>query len=212
MILPADRIILIMLFAGLQQVSSAQGKTPAAAWLFPGVSWHPSKNVRWLGQLGYSHYFRMGVFYPQAFITVHKNIILNPAYIYAIQKREGVPAVQEHWLMNAVILQAAGRQLLADDRNMIWNRLTVGAPSRHYYRNRLRVAQSFKTWGATTRLYAYDEIFYLFSNKNLSRNRAALGISSELTPHIYVDVTYIRQWDRYSGRLNLFFITATWQL
>lgn len=208
----AGRIILVLLLGVLQYAVHAQKRTPTAAWLFPGINWHTSKDVRLQGQLGYNHYYRMGIFYPQAFITVHKNIILNPAYIYAVQKREDAPAVQEHWLFNAIIFQAARKQLLVDDRNLLWNRFRVGASSTHYYRNRLRVAQSFKAWGATTRLYAFDEIFYLFNNKNLSRNRAALGISSELTPHTYVDVTYIRQWDRYAGRLNLFFITGAWQL
>jgi hypothetical protein len=208
----ASRIIFLLLLGMLEYTAHAQKRTPSAAWLFPGVSWQSSKNVRLQGQLGYNNYYRMGIFYPQAFITVHKNIILNPAYIYAVQKSEDAPTVQEHWLFNAIILQAARKQLLVDDRNLLWNRFTVGASSTHYYRNRLRVAQSFKAWGATTRLYAFDEIFYLFNNKELSRNRAAFGISSELTPHTYVDVTYIRQWDRYAGPLNLFFITGTLQL
>jgi hypothetical protein len=209
---PARRILLIVLLLMLQYVVYAQKRTPTAAWWFPGVSWHASKNVRLQAQLGYNHYLRMGILYPQVFITVHKNIILNPAYIYALQKRDDAPTVQEHWLFNAIIFQVARKQLLIDDRNMLWNRFTVDAPARHYYRNRLRVAQSFKAWGTTTRLYAYDEIFYLFNDKKLSRNRVALGVSSELTSHTYVDVTYIRQWDRYAGHLNLFFITGTWQL
>lgn len=209
---PANRIICFILFANLQYVSSAQESTPYAAWLLPGISWRPEKNIRLLGQLGYNHYFRMGIFYPQAFITIHKNIVLNPAYIYAVQKREEASTVQEHYLMNAVILQVHSKDFLFDNRNMLWNRLTVGATARHYYRNRARVTQSFKTWSATTRLYIYDEIFWLFNQGNFARNRAALGIASELTAHITIDITCIRQWDRSSGPLNLFFIAGTWQL
>ncbi|HEY0611938.1 MAG TPA: DUF2490 domain-containing protein [Chitinophaga sp.] len=206
------RIILVMLFVSLQYVSSAQEKTPVAAWLFPGLSWRPEKNVRLLGQLGYNDYFRMGIFYPQAFVTIHKNIILNPAYIYAVQKREYASTVQEHYLMNAVIFQVSSKGFLLDSRNMLWNRLTVGSAARHYYRNRARAMQSFKTWSATTRLYVYEEIFWLFNQGNLSRNRAALGITSDLTRHITIDVTYIRQWDQTSGPLNLFFVAGIWQL
>jgi hypothetical protein len=47
----ATRIILTVLLAGLQQVSFAQGKTPAASWLFPGVSWRASDKVHLQGQL-----------------------------------------------------------------------------------------------------------------------------------------------------------------
>ncbi len=209
---PARRIILITLIVCLQQASFGQQSTPFAAWLFPGVGWHPAKDVRLLGQLGYNHYYRMGIFFPQAFITVHKNIILNPAYIYAVQKREGAPTVREHYLMNAVIFQARSKIFLFEDRNMLWNRLTVGAAARHYYRNRARATLSFKTGEATTRLFTYDEIFWLFNDKNFARNRAAMGTGSDLTAHLTIEITYIRQWDRPSGPLNLFFITSTWQL
>ena len=205
------RVVLMLLIISMTHVSSGQQRAPSAVWLFPAVSWRASDNLRWQGQLGYNHYFRMGLFYPQAFITVHKNIVLNPAYLFLVQKKEGVPAVQEHWLMNAVILQAARKRFAADDRNMLYNRFTVGAPARHYYRNRLRIAQSLKAGTATIRLYAFDEIYYFFNDHNLSRNRAACGISSDLTAHINADIAYIRQWDRYGVNLNLFFITGTWQ-
>jgi hypothetical protein len=205
-----------LLFAGLliclHHASSGQKKrTPYAAWLFPAVSWHPAKDVRIEGRLGYNHYLRMALFYPQGFITLNKNVVLNPAYIYAVQKPEGGATVQELYLMNAVIFQAGHKNFLADDRNMLWNRFTSGMTARHYYRNRLRLTQSFKPVGITTRVYVYDEVFYLFNQRTLTRNRAAFGISSDVTAHIYTDVTYIRQWDRYSGNLNLFFITGMWQ-
>lgn len=134
-----------------------------------------------------------------------------PAHIYAVQKRESAATVQEHYLMNSIIFQVSKNKLSADDRNMFWNRFTIGDRSRHYYRNRLRVTQSFKAWSATTRLYGYNEVFFLFKSKSLARNRAAFGISSDLSSRVNVDVTYIRQWDRYSGILNLFFLAAIWQ-
>jgi hypothetical protein len=205
------RLVLIALLINLPHMSSGQDEIANAAWLLPGSDWHPAKDVRLLGQLGYNHYFRMGIFYPQGFITVHKNIILNPAYIYAIQKNKIHATVQEHYLMNAVIFQAGKSNFSVDDRNMLWNRFTVGDRPRHYYRNRLRVTQSLKAWSATLRLYGYDEIFLLLHFKNPTRNRAALGINTDLTSHLNIDVTYIRQWDRYSGKLNLFFLAVIWQ-
>lgn len=212
MLLPAGPILLIALFINLSHVSFGQERTPSAMWLLPGVSWRPAKNVRLLVEPGYNHYLRMGLFYPQAFITVHKNIVLNPAYIYGIQKKGGIPAVQEHYLMNAVIFQANRRHWSIDDRNMLWNRLTVGTEARHYYRNRLRATRTFSIWQTTTRLYGYDEIFYLFNQHKLVRNRIAVGISKDITSHMNLDITYIRQWDLYAGNLHLFFIAGTWQL
>ena len=208
---PCSRIILIVLFTGLSCSASGQKKTPVAAWIFPGASWSPAKNLRLEGRLGYNDYLRSGLFYPQAFITVHKNIVLNPAYIYIVQKPLKAPILQEHYLFNAIIFQASRKRFYIDDRNMLWNRLAAGAEDRHYYRNRLRVGRSFKTWELATRLYVYDEMFYLFNDHNLARNRAALGVTSDLTAHANVDVTYIRQWDRYAGSLNLFVINLIWQ-
>jgi uncharacterized protein DUF2490 len=207
----ASRIVLIALLISQSHMSSGQEEAPIAAWLLPGTNWYPAKEVRLLGQLGYNHYFRMGIFYPQGFITVHKNIVLNPAYVYAIQKNKGNATVQEHYLMNAIIFQASKNNFSIDDRNMLWNRFTVGDRPRHYYRNRLRITQSFKAWSTTTRLYGYCEVFFSFHFKNPTRNRAAFGVSSDLASHLNVDVTYVRQWDGYSGTLNLFFLAAIWQ-
>lgn len=211
MSLPVNRLLLVGLLVGLSLVSYGQKRTPYAAWLFPAVSFHPAKNVRLVGQLGYSHYFRTALVFPQGFITVHKHIILNPAYIYTVQKRENVPTVQELYLMNAIIFQTVVKGFTLDDRNMLWNRFTTGMSARHYYRNRLRLTRSFKHGGITTSVYVYDEVFYLFNERTMTRNRAAVGISSDVTASINTDVTYIRQYDKYAGNLNLFFITGTWK-
>ncbi|MDF2187923.1 hypothetical protein [Paraflavitalea sp. CAU 1676] len=204
-------LLSILLVLVKQQGATGQKRTPSAAWLMPAASWRPANNVRLVAQLGYNNYYRMGIFFPQGFITLNKHVILNPAYIYALQKRPTVPRVWEHYLMNAVIFQVKSSNLLIEDRNMIWNRWTTGIQSRHYYRNRLRINRAFKTWSATTKLYAYDEVFYLFNVKSVVRNRAAFGISSDLNAKWLADVTFVRQQDRYAGPLNLFFIACTWQ-
>lgn len=203
-------VFIILLY--LTDVLMAQETMPVAAWLFPGADWRPSGKVRLVGELGYNPYLHTGLVYPQAFITVHRNIVLNPAYIYAVQKRGGTDAVQEHYLMNAVIFQASYHHFTIDSRNMLWSRFTTDIDVRHYYRNRLRLAQSFRIGQTSLRLYAYDEIFYLFNQQEVARNRPALGISGDVFSRMNLDITYIRQWDKYTGRLHLFFITGIWQL
>ncbi len=47
-----------------------------------------------------------------------------------------------------------------------------------------------------TRLYAFDEIYYHFSEKELSRNRVAIGVSCDPVSHVNIDIVCIRQWDR----------------
>lgn len=211
MIVLLNQVLLAVMLICLHLESSGQKRTPYATWLFPAVSVYPAKKIRLVGQLGYSHYFRTALFFPQGFITVHKNIVLNPAYIYTVQKREGIATVQEHYLMNAIILQDAFKSFQVDDRNMLWNRFTSNMTARHYYRNRLRLTRSFKLRGIAANVYIYDEVFYLFNQRSVTRNRAAFGICSDITASIYTEVTSIRQWERYSGNLNLFFITGMWK-
>ncbi len=207
----ARPLIFATLLTGLQYLSVAQQRTPSAAWLFPGVSWNPAKKTSLLVQAGYNHYLAAGLFYPEAFITVHKNIVLNPAYIFFVQRKEASRQLTEHYLMNAIILKAAGRKIFIEDRNMLWDRFATGAGTTHYYRNRLKVGLLFKTGEKITRLYGYDELYYLFNYNIVTRNRIAFGISHDLASFINAEVTYVRQWDRNSGNLNLFFIMGTWQ-
>jgi hypothetical protein len=204
-------VMLILSTIYMEFNSHAQEHTPHAAWLLPGVDVNASDHLRLRNQPGYNHYLKTGIWYSQAYIPVHKNIILNPGYIYSLRKMEDSEWLQEHYLMNAVILQAKKKNFMIDDRNMLWNRITVGDKARHYYRNRLRLIQSFKTGSITTRVYGYDEIFLLYKHENLSRNRAAVGVNSDLTVKLNIDITYVRQWDRYTGTLNLYFIAAIWQ-
>ncbi|MET0637754.1 MAG: DUF2490 domain-containing protein [Chitinophagaceae bacterium] len=207
----ARNLLLTTLLVGIQYLSFAQPGAASAVWWLPGVSWHPAKNTRILGQVGYNHYLRAGIFFPQVFITVHKNIVLNPAYIYLVQKKYRTPVLSEHYLMNAVILQATSKYYFIEDRNMLWNRIPVGSAATHYYRNRLKVGRILETGEIVTKLYIYDEIYYLFNNTTVTRNRIAFGINSELSRHINADIAYVRQWDRYSRNINLFFIMVILQ-
>ncbi|TWV99107.1 hypothetical protein [Chitinophaga pinensis] len=75
------------------------------------------------GELGYNRYYRAGLAYMQAYITIHKNVVLNPGYLYFIYKRPGQPYGQEHFVMPAVIFQIPVRKILIEDRNMLWNRI-----------------------------------------------------------------------------------------
>jgi hypothetical protein len=183
-----------------------------AAWYLPGVSWQVSKKVSLVGELGYNQYYTAGLGYLQGFITVHKNLVLNPGYIYYGYKNSGQEYRQEHFLMNSVIGQLPMGKFLLDDRNTLWNRISYHAEPLHYYRNRLRLIRSFLLGHAGAKVYGYDEAFYQFNSGRWMRNRLALGASYDVLRHANLDITYIRQWDHSSGWLHLFFITATWKI
>lgn len=207
------KIIWLFFFLPVAQKTTAQQQDdPVAVWLLPGAFLKVSKKVSLFGELGYSRYYRAGLGYMQAYITVHKNIVLNPGYMYFIYKRPGQAYRQEHFVMNAVIAQVTLGKVLIEDRNMLWNRIRTDNSPLHYYRNRFRVTWSFQLWATEAKLYGYDEGFYSFNNHSWSRNRLAAGTSYDVMRHTNIDITYIRQWDRTAGWLHLFFIMATWKI
>lgn len=206
-----NAFILAILLLVPSHLYAQKQHAPVAAWLLPGASWKVSDKVNLRGELGYSDYFNAGLGYMQAYITINKYIVLNPGYIYFIYKSHGQPYRQEHFLLNAITLQLPLGQLLIDDRNMVWNRIRTDDGPLHYYRNRFRMTWSFRVWSAETTLYGYNEAFYSFNDHYWSRNRLAIGSSHDVLKKLHLDITYIRQWDRVSGRLHLFFMMGTWK-
>lgn len=204
-------LLLFFLASATQSVVAQTREVPAAAWLLPGFLWKASPKVSLFGELGYSKYFRAGLGYMQGFITVHKNVVLNPGYLYLLYKDQAQSYGQEHFLMNAVIGQFSWRKFFVDDRNMLWNRISAEAAPAHYYRNRLRVVRTFQLAQQQVKIYGYGEAFFSFNDGQLMRNRIAIGASYDVIRHANMDVAYIRQWDRAGGRLHLFFIMGTWK-
>lgn len=186
----------------------AQERDEVAAWLLPGISRNVSPKVDLLGEAGYSPYYKAGIGYIQGFITVHKHLVLNPGYLFFYNQGSG----PEHFLMNAVTGQFAKGNFFTDDRNMLWNRISNYTSPQHYYRNRLRLVRSFQLKPAPVKVYVYNEAFYLLNAGQWRRNRLAAGCSYDVLHHLNMDITYIRQWDRYGGWLHLFFIMGTWKL
>ncbi len=79
---PAVVFILFPLTFAMHGARAQTADAQVAAWLLPGVQWKASPKVSLFGELGYSSYFGAGLGYMQAFIAVHKHIVLNPGYLY----------------------------------------------------------------------------------------------------------------------------------
>ncbi|PWV54455.1 DUF2490 domain-containing protein [Chitinophaga sp. S165] len=205
-------LFLFLSIANAYTLRAQSDRGDVAAWLLPGVSWQPSSKFRLLGQPGYNSYYRAGLGYIQGFITIHKNIVLNPGYMYYIRKTDKGAHQHSHFLMNAVTPQIQFGSFLLDNRNMLWIRTGTDIEPLYYYRNRFRLVKSFHLADREAKLYGYNEAFRLLNNGTWTRNRFAAGTSYDILPHANVDVTYIRQWDRTGGWLHLFFIMATWRL
>lgn len=200
-------LFLFFLIANAYPLCAQTNRGNVVAWLLPGVSWQPSSKFTLLGQPGYSRYYGSGLLFIRGFITIHKNIVLNPGYMYLTDGHR-----RDHFLMNAVTGQLKFSSFLLDDRNMLWSRFGTDIEPAHYYRNRLRLIRSFQLAGRQAKLYGYNEAFLFLNNGNWTRNRFAAGTSYDMLHNVNIDITYIRQWDRTGGWLHLFFIMATWKL
>jgi len=198
---------LLFLFIANKSISQ-NNSTPTAIWLLPGISYQDSSRVKLLLQYCLNSRQEINAVYLQAFIKAGRNIIINPAYLY-LNFPGTKPHVQEHTFMNAIIVSFPLGKMILDDRNLIWNRFRRHADDFHLYRNRLRLNYPF-SW-QSFKLYAFDEVFYLFNQHSWTRNRIAFGCSMDFTSSFNADIFYAREYDSINGRMNLVFIITTFQ-
>lgn len=185
---------------------------PTFAWYLPGVSYKHSESLRFTAQVGVATPQPTNAVYLQSFIRAGKYLTLNPAYLYLRNAPSNGKRLQEHTLMNAVIINVPLGNFLIDDRNMVWNRFRKHTDDIHFYRNRLRVGWTYTALPQHPRLYVYDEVFYLFNTGAWVRNRIAVGVMCDLFHWFNLDVSYVRQADKGTKGLDLFFIMAVIQL
>lgn len=181
---------------------------PSATWYFSGISYQVSRSTEIWGHFGINNDQAIKAVYLQSFINIHKNITLNPAYLYlAINNDAG--GRKEHTFMNAVYIHVPLNKFLLDDRNMLWNRIRKDAEDLYLYRNRLRLSLPFKLASRNGRIYTFDEVTFSFNSNEWSRNRLGAGFVYDIISRVNIDAFYARQNDTSSGGLNLFLIMGT---
>ena len=198
-------IVLILLFTG-NAICSQPVKTQVVPWYFPGVIYKANSKLELWGQLGLNHKQHIHASYLQAFIKTGKHLTLNPAYLYLNIERPNGSHFNDHTLMNSVILNFSLSKLLIDDRNMIWNRFRRHEKDIHFYRNRLRFTWPLQTRTFLFKPYLFDEVTFSFNEGRFTRNRVAAGLNCKVTRWLLLDVTWLREQDRYNGPTNLLFI------
>lgn len=183
---------------------------PSATWYFSGISYQVSRSTEIWGHFGINNDQAIKAVYLQSFIRIHKNITLNPSYLYlAIDSDAG--GSKEHTFMNAVYIHVPLTKFLLDDRNMLWNWIRKDAEDLYLYRNRLRLSLPFKLASLNGRIYTFDEVTFSFNRNEWSRNRLGVGFVYDVISRVNIDAFYARQNDTSSGGLNLFLIMGTIQ-
>ncbi|MEJ1241867.1 DUF2490 domain-containing protein [Chryseolinea sp. T2] len=183
---------------------------PTIAWNLPGFMYQASPKVKVMAQYGISTQ-RMQVVYPQVFITLNKYVTLNPAYLFIDFGNAGGYHYQEHTTMNSIILTVPVGKFLIEDRNMIWNRFGNTGEDSHFYRNRLRFSHPLSPGTNAPRLYIYNEASYYFGAGKWVRNRIAIGLETSVTRWFFIDLSMLRQYDRYEGQSNVLFLMWLFQ-
>ncbi|GAO44087.1 hypothetical protein FPE01S_03_01270 [Flavihumibacter petaseus NBRC 106054] len=180
--------------------------------MFPGINYKPDAKTAYWAQYGVSPPLHLQALYLQAYIKTGKHVILNPAYLYLNNKPPGQPRLQEHTLMNAVIVYFPVHRLVVDDRNMIWNRFRRYGKDLHFYRNRLRVSWPIPNRAVQLKPYLFDELTFSFTEGSFTRNRVAAGLVIKPARWFQLEVTWLREYNRYYNNVNLLFVMTTIEL
>ncbi|SDF60381.1 Protein of unknown function [Dyadobacter soli] len=200
-------VSLCMAIAVMPRVK-AQGADPYAFWLMPAVNYQISEKQYGFAQLGWNPLQKLMLGYGNFIIRPKPNFDVNIGFMYIdVTNRE----VEEWTLMNGFTARIPVGKMLIENRGLVWNRFITNADDMHFYRNRVRLMLSFGN-ASQFSPYLVDEFSYSFNRGDFSRNRIGAGCLLTLCKRVVLDVSYARQSDRISGKLNLFFIMATVRL
>ncbi|MBS1663168.1 MAG: DUF2490 domain-containing protein [Bacteroidetes bacterium] len=178
-------------------------------WFFPGVTYNVTSKTQLSGQPIWFTDAHAGGLLLRGYFKVSKHFTVNPGYLFLSR---GVSGYQEHTLLNGFIYNTRLGGLVVEDRNWLWDRLRVDARDLHFYRNRLRLIRPFSVEGRAAKVYVYDEAFYFLNDGLWSRNRISVGCAYDLWKVFNLDISYVRQEDKFGGGINLIWVIGTVQL
>lgn len=187
--------------------SAQENYIQTATWIMPGISWTYSNKMRLFTQVGINDYQDMAYVFTQGFYSLNKHITVSAGHSYL--QSDGSVNFRQHDILAAAAFSHSFGKIIVEDRNMFKKMLISNNPSTHVYRNRIRAGYPFSLYSNKGSIYVVDEGYYSLDNGRWSRNRIGLGINYTLSQNINLDVSYLRQKDVISGRINLIFIQLT---
>ncbi|MET0299771.1 MAG: DUF2490 domain-containing protein [Flavitalea sp.] len=207
-------MFLFVIFSINHQTRAQLANEEISPWIMPGSRSKFSNNVTAWVQPGWNPQQHLYILYSQLFIQVNKYFEINPGHMFIkAGDLANVDLRDESTFFHAVILKLPFKKFSIDNRFMIWSRFRSDLSNDHHlYRNRIRLLIPAKFKSGNCRFYLFDEQTYDLNRSRWSRNRLALGASVDVNGYMNVDLSYARQWDVPSGRLNLLFIMVTLNL
>ena len=140
---------------------------------------------------------------------VRRYLTLQPTYMFvAYQPFPGREFTEHRAVFNATLKFHAGRFTLTD-RNLIERRIRPSGRDFSTYRNRLMIDHPAKLGSLKFNPFISNEVWYTTQpiasgNFGWSRNRFAVGVLKQFSPHFYAEVMFLRQNDGISrpGDIN----------
>lgn len=140
---------------------------------------------------------------------INPYLTLTPTYSYVSQQPYAGRLVNQHRMVFVVTGRFTWRDLTFTSRHQLERRLIVGNPDSTVYRPRLMLEHPARLGSFKFKPFIWNEIRYSSlrqaSGKRLGwfRNRLALGINKQFTPHLSMDFYYLRQNDGFSRPGNI---------
>lgn len=140
---------------------------------------------------------------------VNRHLTLAPGYSYVSQQPYAGRVINQHRVGFTATAKFTWREFTVTSRNQLEQRMTVANADSTVYRPRLMLDHPAQLGSFKFKPFIWDELRYS-SLKQASgdrlgwfRNRLALGINKQFTPHLAMDFFYLRQRDAFSRPGNI---------
>jgi hypothetical protein len=128
---------------------------------------------------------------------INRYLTFTPSYLYRAAQPYRNRREFENRLRLALTVENKWKKFSLRDRNMFEHRLRNSRADALRYRNKLQfIYPVHKDNKETFAPFIYDEVFYDFQDKTLTRNELTIGINKKFTPGFSADFFYVYQRNR----------------
>jgi len=148
---------------------------------------------------------------------VNSWLTVMPAYSYVDQQPYAGRRIIQHRLSFGLTGKFNLGEFTFTDRNLIERRMIVANPDYTVYRHRLQIDHPAQLAEFKFKPFISDEVSYSTQTVGTSqvgwyRNRLAVGISKQISPHLTTDFFYLRQNDGVSHPGNINALGTTFRI
>lgn len=183
----------------------AQSSDSYTLWLLPSAKYKTTDSTVFTLQPGWNPRLAVGLLYVNSTVRTTRWLDINLGYMFlSLPGQE----TNESTFLNGITLKYRVSKFLIDNQNLIWNRFRSVHDSYHFDRNRLRLFYELTSQRVKFSPYVYEETWFYFTGKTMTRNRTGLGASITIKSRVSFDLLYTKQWDKIDGNSTVFFFRS----